>query len=104
MGLVDLDGDRWRLLLLSNGSGWSRPGTMATCASAAKIEGAARTLFMSNVAASDYLLSMIVCSFPNRNVDRSISMKLCSSVMKAALARRASSVPGAVPISTQASA
>jgi hypothetical protein len=51
-----------------------------------------------------YRLSMIVCSFPNRNVERSISMKLCSSAMKAALALRASSVFGALPMSTQASA
>jgi hypothetical protein len=29
MGLVDLDDDRWRMLLLRDGSGRSRPRTMA---------------------------------------------------------------------------
>ena len=51
-----------------------------------------------------YRLSMIACSLPNKKVERSISMKLCSSLMKAALARRASSVFGALPMSIQASA
>ena len=59
---------------------------------------------INSVATTDYRLSIMVCSFPNRIVERSMSMKLSSSFMKAALARLASSVLGAFPISTQACA